>query len=216
MEELLQPAIEFIQANVEIAPYLIFGLLLLAGLNIPVSEDGMLFISGLLAAQRPDLMWELFVGVYLGAYFSDLICYSLGRFFGPRLWNIKWFAKMVSREAVHKMSGFYERYGFLTLLVGRFIPFGVRNALFLTAGISKMNAVRFAVADLIAATISCGIYFWLYYSYGETVITYVKQFNYVIFGAALLGVVVVLVRKRQGAKASADIPLDTTDSEPNS
>ncbi len=204
MEELLQPAIEFIQSNADAAPYLIFGLLLLAGLNIPVSEDGMLFISGLLAAQRPDLMWNLFIGVYLGAYFSDLICYSLGRFLGPRLWNIKWFAKMVSRESVDKVSGFYDRYGFLTLLLGRFIPFGVRNGLFLTAGIGKMNAVRFAVADLIAATISCGIYFWLYYSYGETVIAYVKQFNYVIFATALIAVVVIVIRKKRAIKATAE------------
>ena len=134
----MEDLILYAQQNADIAPWLIFGLLLLAGLNIPVSEDGMLFVSALLATQRPDLLWNLFIAVYL-APFSDLICYTLGRTLGPRLWEMKWFARMVSQDKVDKVTSFYERYGVFTLVVGRFIPFGVRNALFLTAGLGKMD-----------------------------------------------------------------------------
>jgi hypothetical protein len=35
--------VDVIQNHIEYAPAIIFGVLLLAGLNIPVSEDGMLF-----------------------------------------------------------------------------------------------------------------------------------------------------------------------------
>ncbi len=150
MEDLLL----YIQQNADLAPYLIFGLLLLAGFNLPVSEDAMLLISALLATKRPDLTWQLCAGVNAGAYLSDLICYTLGRTLGPRLWQIKWFAKMVSRERVDQISSYYERYGTVTLVLGRFIPFGVRNALFLTAGIGKMNAMRFALSGLLAATLA--------------------------------------------------------------
>ena len=52
----MEDLILYAQQNADIAPWLIFGLLLLAGLNIPVSEDGMLFVSALLATQRPDLL----------------------------------------------------------------------------------------------------------------------------------------------------------------
>ena len=52
---------------------------------------------------------------------------------------------MVSPERVAKVASFYQKYGVWTLVVGRFIPFGVRNALFLTAGIGKMSPVRFAI-----------------------------------------------------------------------
>lgn len=80
-------------ANIEHEHFIIFGSLLLAGLNIPVSEDAMLFISGVLARQYPDQVPYLFAAVYLGAYGSALICYSLGRFVGPKILHIRFFAK---------------------------------------------------------------------------------------------------------------------------
>lgn len=65
MEEL----IPFIQANIHHAHYIIFTTLLLAGLNIPVSEDAMIFISALLASKHPEYLPHLFIAVYLGAFF---------------------------------------------------------------------------------------------------------------------------------------------------
>jgi len=199
MEDLLA----YIQSNADNAPYLIGGLLLLAGFNIPVSEDAMLFVSALLAVKRPDLLEQLFAGVFLGAFGGDLICYSVGRFLGPTLWKIKWFAKMVSEERVAKVASFYDRFGFLTLVLGRFVPFGFRNALYLTAGISKMNAMKFAVADFIAAMITCSFYFWLYHAYGETVLDYVKRANIALFGVLALVILTVIIKKRRKQPASA-------------
>lgn len=178
--------IEQIQQNVEFAPWIIFFALLFAGLNLPVSEDVMLFISALLAARNPEYATSLFIGVYAGAYFSDLISYTLGRFLGPKLWNIKFFAKMVSQEQVSKIHSFYDKYGVLTLILGRFIPFGVRNGLFLTAGLGRMNFIRFALSDLLACSISCSAFFALYYFMGETVIEYVKKGNIILFSIAII------------------------------
>ena len=197
MESVFSELMQYITANAEMAPWIMCGLLLLAGLNIPVSEDLMLLTAALLAQQRPELVWQLFTGVFVGAYLSDLICYGLGRTLGPKLWQIKWFEKMVDREHVDKIGGFYERYGSLTLLIGRFIPFGVRNALFLTAGLSKMRFARFALIDLIAATITCGLYFWMYFTYGEAIIEVIKQSNIVIFSIAAVGVIVFLIKRRK-------------------
>jgi membrane protein DedA with SNARE-associated domain len=182
MEELIQ----IIQANIQYAPFIIFGTLLLAGLNIPVSEDAMLFIAAILASNHPEYLVQLFFGVYLGAYFSDLICYGLGRKVGPKLLKIKFFASMAPPERVAKISAYYQKYGVITLIIGRFIPFGVRNALFLTAGLGKMNFTKFALSDWLACTISSVSFFSLYYYYGETVIDYIKQGNMVIFSLVLI------------------------------
>lgn len=175
----------FIQSHIELAPYLIFALLLLAGFNIPVSEDGMLFISALLATHYPEYLQMLFAGVYLGAYFSDLICYGLGRLVGPKLLNWKFFASIASQERIGRIHDYYQRYGVITLILGRFIPFGVRNGLFLSAGLGRMRFIKFALADWLACTISTLSYFSLYYFYGEKVIAVVKQANVVIFVVAL-------------------------------
>lgn len=192
MEELIQ----IIQANVQYAPYIIFGALLLAGLNIPVSEDAMLFISGVLASSHPEYLTELFIGVYMGAYLSDLICYSLGRFLGPKLFEIRFFANMVPPERIQKIHNFYENYGIVTLLLGRFIPFGVRNALFLTAGLGQMTFTKFALADLLACTISTITFFTLYYHYGSAVIDFVKGGNIVLFSIAAIALAAYYWRKK--------------------
>ncbi len=178
------------------APWLIFGLLLLAGFNIPISEDAMLFISAILAKKNPELTVPLFFAVYLGAYFSDLICFSLGWFLGPKILKFKFFASIVTAERRVKIHSYYEKYGIITLILGRFIPFGVRNGLFLTAGLGKMNPLKFALSDLLACTISCLVFFTLYYQFGTQVVDYIKKGNIFIFGIAGIIVVVLLILKK--------------------
>jgi membrane protein DedA with SNARE-associated domain len=192
----MEDLIAIIQANIEFAPWIIFGVLLLAGFNIPVSEDGMIFISAILASSHPGTRLSFFLSVYAGAYFSDLICYWLGRLLGPKLFKIRIFANMASPKKIEKVSYYFERYGVLTLIIGRFIPFGVRNAMFLTAGLSKMDFMKFALADLLACTISVATYFYLYYQYGEAVIDSIKEANIIIFAIAILAVVGYFIYRR--------------------
>lgn len=171
---------EFIHQNAANAQWIIFGSLLLAGFNLPVSEDGMLFLTAVLALKYPQHYWELFFAVFMGAYLSDLISYWLGRKLGPKLWKIKFFSKMVSKEKIKSINQYYNKYGVLTLIIGRFIPFGVRNALFLTAGLGKMNFLKFALSDLLACTISCTLFFNLYYRFGNQVIDTIKKGNNIV------------------------------------
>jgi membrane protein DedA with SNARE-associated domain len=192
----MEDLIAIIQANIEFAHWIIFGVLLLAGFNIPVSEDGMIFISAILASSHPGTRLSFFLSVYAGAYFSDLICYWLGRLLGPKLFKIRIFANMASPKKIEKVSYYFERYGVLTLIIGRFIPFGVRNAMFLTAGLSKMDFMKFALADLLACTISVATYFYLYYQYGEAVIDSIKEANIIIFAIAILAVVGYFIYRR--------------------
>lgn len=183
------------------APWLIFGLLLLAGFNIPISEDGMLFISAILAQKNPELTLPLFFAVYLGAYFSDLICFSLGWFLGPKVLKIKFFSNIINADRRIKIHSYYEKYGIITLILGRFIPFGVRNGLFLTAGLGKMNPLKFSLSDLLACTISCVTFFSLYYKFGPQVLDYVKKGNIFIFGVAALIVIILLIIKKGKKRA---------------
>ncbi len=206
----MEAFLDFVQGNVQYAPYAFLGLLLLAGFNLPVSEDLMLLSSALIAIKNPHMKEQLFLGVFLGAYLSDLICYGfVGRFLGEKMFKIKFFANMISTDKLNKVNDFYHQYGMLTLIIGRFIPFGVRNALFITAGLGKMNAWKFAISDLIACTISCSFFFWLYYTYGESVIDIVKRGNiilFTIFLAAGTGYFIhkkIRQRKAQGLEDSA-------------
>lgn len=202
----METIIEFVQQNADYAPILVFALLLLAGLNVPISEDGLIFVSALISRERPDLLVPLIVATLSGAYLGDAACYMLGRKFGPTIWKHPWFKRMVPPKTVRRIASFYDRYGILTIVVGRFIPFGVRNGLFLTAGLGKMAWARFLLSDLVAACISIGFYFWLYHRFGPTVIEAVRQGNLVIFGVAVCAVATALVRLWLKRRASHPQP----------
>ncbi|MBT3235300.1 MAG: DedA family protein [Bdellovibrionales bacterium] len=195
MEELIHYATE----NVHLAPYIICGALLLAGFNLPVSEDLMLFISAILAREHEDLAPQLFIGVFVGAYFSDLICYWLGRTVGRKLLTFRFFATMATPQRIETIGNYYQKYGAITLILGRFIPFGVRNALFLTAGISRMNFLKFSLSDLLACTISSITFFYLYFTFGKEVVGYIRQGNYLIFGVALVVIIVLIFNRKKRA-----------------
>jgi membrane-associated protein len=195
---------EFIQQNIAYAPWLIFFLLCLAGFNIPISEDGMLFVAGVLASQYPNWAIPLFIAVFLGAYVSDLIAYWLGYRFGNHLFEIPFFAKFIKKEKINKIKVFYVRYGIVTLIVGRFIPFGVRNALFMTAGLAHMNRAVFLIVDFVTCLLSTSIYFTLYYRYGEDVIELTRRFGVVIFGVVALLLGIYLIKRT--AQKNQQIP----------
>jgi membrane protein DedA with SNARE-associated domain len=177
--------LSFIQSNVQYAPYMVFGLVLLGGLNLPVSEDALIFISAVLAFEYPRYSIPLFLGIYLGAYFSAWICYGIGRFLGEKLNHYKFFKKLAKPQKIAKIQKYLLKYGIFTFIIVRFIPFGARNALFLTAGISKMPFFRFILTDLPACTLAISSYFYLYYRYGEKVIESVKK------GNTFLGIIVL-------------------------
>ena len=188
--EFFSTFMQLITDNAQHAHWLIFGVLILAGLNVPISEDLMLVTSGMLASTVvPENTAKLFICVFLGCYLSDWIAYWIGRRLGPKLWKFKWFASMVCKKRFQQMKAFYRDYGFLTLLVGRFIPFGVRNCLFITAGMTRMHFGKFIFSDGIACLISNTALFTLAYSFGknhEILFEYLRTYNLFVFSIFLL------------------------------
>lgn len=175
------------------AHWIFFGILLLSGLNIPISEDLIIILSASLAATlAPENTAKLFAAIFLGCYLSDCVCYSIGRFLGPKLWELSWFARAIKKKRMEQIQSYYQNYGFWTLLVGRFIPFGVRNALFLSAGLGKMPFRKFLVSDGIACALSNSTLFTLAYLAGqhyEMLLSKLKTFNIFLFLAfAIAGI----------------------------
>jgi len=184
----METIIGWIVAHASIAHFVFFGLLMLAGLCLPISEDLVIISAATLASTTiPENTWVLFTAVFLGSYLSDLEAYMLGRFGGRRLLARPWFTRHVSAKRIDMLSSFYERYGFWTLLFGRFIPFGVRNALFITAGLGRMPFLRFCIADGIACMCSNVILFSAAYwlgSHSELLLAILQRVNIALFAAA--------------------------------
>jgi membrane protein DedA with SNARE-associated domain len=193
--------IQFLFEHAHQAHWLIFSALMLAGLNIPISEDLMIIISAALAATVvPEHTAILFLFVFLGCYISDWVCYWIGRRLGPKLWNFRWFAKTVDKKRIDSIHNYYEKYGFWTLVIGRFIPFGVRNCLFLSAGIGKMHFGKFLLADGIACILSNTALFTLAFFAGknyEALLHFVKTFNIFLFAFFLVSIIGLIWYKKR-------------------
>ena len=101
-------AIVFIETGLVVMPFL--------------PGDSLLFIVGALCGA--GLMnFPLAVGVLLvAAVLGDQCNYTIGRYFGPKVFqweNSRWF----NRRAFDQAHTFYERYGGITIVIARFMPF---------------------------------------------------------------------------------------------
>ncbi|HSX26316.1 MAG TPA: DedA family protein [Chlamydiales bacterium] len=197
----METLIQFIFEHAQYAHWIVFGALMLAGINVPISEDLMIIFSAVLAATVvPENIYKLFAAVFLGCYISDWACYWVGRSLGPKLWNISWFAKTFDRKRIDQIHAYYAKYGFFTLLVGRFIPFGVRNCLFLTAGLGRMPFGRFLLSDGIACICSNTILFTVAYQVGknyQTLLESIKTFNIFLFSAFVVLIIAFIWYKKK-------------------
>lgn len=144
------------------APLIIFALLVITGFSLPISEDLLLLASGALASTiLPEYTLELFCAAFFGSFISDCIAYGLGRMVGDKIYQMKAANKM------HRLAAFYKKYGVLTLFVGRCIPFGIRNGIFMTAGAAKMRFYTFLLTDAISCFGFSALLFYLSYSCGK-------------------------------------------------
>ena len=185
-----------------LAPYIhfiAFGLLLLAGINIPVSEDLVFIISASIAATLvPQNTLIIFTCCFLGAYSSDIIAYSIGRYAGRQVMETKFIRKFIPEKKLFKVEEYFHEYGQKTLFFGRFIPFGVRNVLFIAAGIARMRFHRFLVIDVLALSITSSILFTLGYLFGENyrlIIPYLDRYKNMVFLLFVITIIVIIVRK---------------------
>jgi len=109
--------------------------------------DSILFIAGTVAATA-DLNIHLLVAVLVAAaILGDTVNYSVGRYIGPRAFDkpdSRWF----KQAHLRRTQKFYERYGGVTIIIGRFVPIVRTFAPFL-AGVAGMTYRRFISYNVI-------------------------------------------------------------------
>ena len=204
----MEKLIAFVTENAHLAHWFIFGSILLAGFNIPISADLLILVAAILAATVvPEHTPLLFCSILFGCYFSAWIAYWFGRKIGPKLANWRLFRGILAEERLEKIRRFYEKHGLLTLLVGRFIPFGVRNAIFMSTGMSRASFFKFALRDALACSIFCTTAFWLFYFASQNyqlLYKYLQTFNiliFALFGVTTIGIIWYKRRKKSHVKS---------------
>ena len=150
------------------AYWILFLMLLLAGLNIPISLDLIVISGGVLGnLYVQDHLIRLYLFLLAGCILAGWEAYWVGRILGPRLYTMRPFKKWITQQRVEKLKKLYEKFGIFLFLVGRFIPGGVRNALFMTSGLCKMPFLTFILRDAAGCILSVTTLFCLGYFFAE-------------------------------------------------
>lgn len=201
---------EWIAHHAPHAHWYFFIAIILAGFNIPLSIDLLVLLAAFIAATiAPENTWILFGSVVFGCYFSAMCSYWVGRLLGLPLSKSKFFSRFIPPERMAKIKQFYDKNGLWALILGRFIPFGVRNCLFMSSGMSKLHFGKFILMDTIACPLWCSVSFYLFFTLGknyETLWQYLKTFNILIFAAfsvTVIGFIWYKSRKKTQAPDSS-------------
>ena len=116
--------------------------------------DSLLFVVGAMCGVGL-MSYPLAVGLlFVAAVLGDQCNYTIGRYFGPKVFqweDSRWFNK----KAFNQAHAFYERYGGITIIVARFMPF-LRTFAPFVAGISHMSRGKFSLFNIAGGALWVG------------------------------------------------------------
>ena len=205
------------------SPWLVYGavclFMLLSAFGLPIPEEIVLISAGFVghmalhpADYPPPYPGAPSVNIYVLAFVSfiavmgsDFLIYVLGKKFGPRMFKMKWFARLISENALDRIQRWTRKYGAWAVFAFRFTP-GVRFPGHLMCGAMGLSPWRFVGVDMIAAGISVPTQILLVSLYGETILRYFGQFKLYLFstfGVLLIAFLIYKVIQRRTLKVSA-------------
>jgi membrane-associated protein len=130
-------AIIFVETGLVIMPFL--------------PGDSLLFIVGTMCGAEL-LSLPLTVALLLvAAVLGDQTNYTIGRYFGPRVFQWE-DSRFFSRNGFDQAHAFYEKYGGITIILARFMPF-IRTFVPFVAGVAEMTRSRFTLFNVVGGVI---------------------------------------------------------------
>lgn len=155
------------------------------GLVLP-GGDYLVFTAGVLCGTHYlDISLGALVSLMiLAAIAGDYTGYFKGQWLGPKLFN-KDDARIFKKVYLEKTKSFYERYGVMAFIAGRFMP-AIRTLIPMLAGASGINIRKFSILNITGAFLWIGILTPLGYYIGKS---YPQIINYSVW--LLLGFIVI-------------------------
>ena len=151
--------------------------------------DSLLFVVGALCGAGLMNLPLVLVLLVAAAILGNQSNYAIGRHFGPRVFqweSSRWFNKRAFEQA----HAFYEKYGGVTIVAARFMPF-LRTFAPFVAGVAQMTHRKFTLYDVSGGTLWVGSLTLAGYLFGN--IPWVSaNLDKIIWGAILLPGLVVM------------------------
>jgi len=173
----------------------IFLLLILGEIGFPFPEDATLLLSGFLTAHEVIKPLPAFSVVYSGLLMTDFLLYSAGKKYGRSIVEHKRFQKIISPDRLSKLEEKFRKWGGLVVFLGRHV-WGLRAQIFLVAGVMKMSAIKFLMADGVAAFFTIALWGGIGYLGGNSLqvlrkdVTRIEHIGVVVLVLLLFGGVI--------------------------
>ena len=113
--------------------------------------DSLLFVVGALCGVGLMNMPLSVALLIAAAVLGNQTNYAIGRHFGPRVFQWEQ-SRFFNKRAFEQAHEFYERYGGITLVLARFMPF-LRTFAPFVAGVAQMTRSRFTFYDVTGGTL---------------------------------------------------------------
>ena len=183
-------AIVFVETGLVVMPFL--------------PGDSLLFVVGTMCAAGLMSLPLVLGLLWLAAVAGNQSNYTIGRRVGPRVFqweSSRWF----NRKAFDQAHAFYERYGGITIVAARFMPF-VRTFAPFVAGVAQMTRRKFTLYDVSGGALWVGSVTLAGYLFGN--IPWVKfNLEKIIWGTILLPGLLVLIGAWRARKKERATPV---------
>ena len=154
---------------IEHFPYLgLFVLLVLGGIGLPFPEDATLILSGFLIAHEIIKPLPAFLVVYPVLLLTDFFLYLVGKKYGRMVVEHKRFRRIISSDRLSKLEEKFKKGDVWVILIGRHF-LGLRAQIFLVAGVMRMPAIKFLMADAATALLTIALMGGIGYAGGNSV-----------------------------------------------
>ena len=187
----------------------VFVLMLAESACVPIPSEAIMMFGGALAAgaaagAHPSLAGVFAAGV-LGNVAGSYLSWAVGKYAGQAAIS-RWGRRIGIREhEIDKATAWFERHGPVAVLVGRVIPV-IRTFISLPAGFAAMPAGTFGLYTVLGAIPWTAALAILGYAVGTNWEHVANDFHgptYAIAGVLVVGLVVVIVRRRRAKAANA-------------
>jgi membrane-associated protein len=113
--------------------------------------DSLLFIVGALCGADLMSLPLAMVVLIVAAIVGDQVNYTLGHYFGPKVFQWE-DSRFFNKSAFEKAHAFYEKYGGITIILARFMPF-IRTFVPFVAGVAAMTRSKFTSFNVLGGLI---------------------------------------------------------------
>jgi membrane-associated protein len=148
--------------------------------------DSLLFAAGTFAGKGDLPIFWLWLVLFVAPVCGDSANYWIGRFIGPRILRGEK-TRFLNKEHLERAHAFYEKYGGISVAIGRFMPI-IRTFVPFVAGIGRMRYLRFLAYSICGTLAWVSILVFAGYFFGQVPFVQ-KHFEIVILAIIVISMI---------------------------